>query len=245
MRVNVIGAALLGLFAALASAPRARALSCSDPTDRYYFDCDSGVCSPLFRVGVHSTFEPCGARWVVVDITEDDAALLLGELAHRGTQASGVLELSIHEYRLRTLALAEFADQRDQVLGEAEVKSVQASAHEIREEWEAKESDGFWKAFREWLPAWLWAAALFVVLFAAGRRVRSDGWVRRNSRKGVVVFSMAIQVLLGLVGYVAVLYGRDNYSAFTAPIALLAPAAIGAVAIELVMLAAKRLRARI
>jgi hypothetical protein len=181
---------------------------------------------------------------VVKDIAEDDAALLLGELARRGTQASGVLELSIHEYRLRTLAIAEWADQRDQVLGEAEVKAVQASAHEIREEWEANESDGFWKAFRAWLPAWLWAAALFAVLFAAGRRIRSDGWVRDKTRKGVVVFSIAIQVLLGFVGYVAVLYGRDRYSAFAAPIALLAPAAIGAVAIELLMLATKRLRAR-
>jgi hypothetical protein len=181
---------------------------------------------------------------VVKSITGDDAALLLGELARRGTQTGGVLEVSIHEYRLRTLEIAGWADQRDQVLGEAEVKSVQASAHEIREEWEAKESDGFWKAFRGWLPAWLWAAALFAVLFAASRRVRSDGWVRRNGRKGVVVFSIAIQVLLGFIGYVAVVYGRDRYSAFAAPIALLAPAAIGAVAIELVMLVTKRLRAR-
>ena len=177
-------------------------------------------------------------------IDGDSAALLLNELARRGTQTSGVIEVSIHEYRLRTLGIADWADYRDDVLGEAEVKSVQASAHEIREEWEAKESDGFWKAFRGWLPAWLWAAALFAVLFAASRRVRSDGWVRRNGRKGVVVFSIAIQVLLGFVGYVAVVYGRDRYSAFAAPIALLAPAAIGAVAIELVMLATKRLRAR-
>lgn len=244
MRTNLIGAALIALFAALASAQQAHALSCSFRQDRYFFDCESGVCSPLFHAGVHFTFEPCGARWVLESIEGDSAALLLNELARRGTQTSGVLEVSIHEYRLRTLGIAEWADQRDQVLGEAEVKAVQASPHEIREEWEAKESDGFWKAFRGWLPAWLWAAALFVVLFAAGRRVRSDGLVRHNSRNGVVVFSIAIQVLLGFVGYVAVLYGRDRYSAFAVPIALLAPAAIGAVAIELVMLAAKRLRAR-
>jgi hypothetical protein len=245
MRANAIGAALVGLFAALAVTQHASALSCSFSKHRYYFDCESGVCSPLFRAGVHFTFEPCGARWVVKSITGDDAALLLGELARRGTQTGGVLEVSIHEYRLRTLEIAEWADQRDQVLGEAEVKAVQGSPHEIREEWEAKESDGFWKAFRGWLPAWLWAAALLVVLFAAARRVQQHGLARRNSRSGVVVFSIAIQLLLGFVGYVAVLYGRDNYGAFTAPIALLAPAAIGAVAIELVMLAAKRLRARI
>lgn len=244
MRANVIAAALVGLFAALAVTPQAHALSCVLQQDRYFFDCESGVCSPLFRAGVHFTFEPCGARWVLESIDGDSAALLLNELARRGTQTSGVIEVSIHEYRLRTLGIADWADYRDDVLGEAEVKSVQASAHEIREEWEAKESDGFWKAFRGWLPAWLWAAALFAVLFAASRRVRSDGWVRRNGRKGVVVFSIAIQVLLGFVGYVAVVYGRDRYSAFAAPIALLAPAAIGAVAIELVMLATKRLRAR-
>jgi hypothetical protein len=233
---TIIAICLAGALAPLDA--QALSIDCSPWEDHYFFDCQDRVCVPLFRA-MSVRENACDWRFVIEPIEQWAAEALLTEAGRRKIEVEGVLQVSIHHL----LASPELEDEHWSQLENSKMTTRQESPATARAEWEALVAKQLWEARKTKLIVGSLFMVILGILLVAGRLVWLGGFREKYGQTSLVGVAIGVQFLIAIACSIPAFVVYETGIGTMMPIAVLAPVAVIVVAIEVLALGTRRLRA--